>query len=57
MVQDFLDANPIQVVPECHDTTSPCMFALWYYWPECILSKGDKGMRKKRENAQTEIPI
>jgi hypothetical protein len=39
MVQDFLDANPIQVVPECHDTTSPCMFALWYYWPECILSK------------------
>jgi hypothetical protein len=50
MVQDFLDANPIQVVPECHDTTSPCMFALWYYWPECILSKEIKEcVRRERK--------
>jgi hypothetical protein len=43
-VQYFLDANPIRVALECHDTTRPYIFASWYYWLECILSKSDKGI-------------
>jgi hypothetical protein len=34
----------------------PCLFASWYYWLECILSKSDKGMHKKRENIGIEFP-
>jgi hypothetical protein len=48
LAQEFLDTNPIRVAPECHDTTRPCLFASWYYWPECRLSKSDKGMHKMR---------
>jgi hypothetical protein len=55
-VQDFLDADPIRVAPECGNTTRPCMFASWCYWPECILSKSDKGTRKKRKMLGIEMP-
>jgi hypothetical protein len=48
-VQEFLDANRIWVARECRDITRPYLFASWYYWPECILSRSDKGMRKKRK--------
>jgi hypothetical protein len=48
-VQDFLDSSPIRVALECHDTTRPCLYASLYYWSECIHSKSNKGMHKKRK--------
>jgi hypothetical protein len=32
-----MDANPIRVAPECHDTTGSCLSVSWHFWPMGIL--------------------
>jgi hypothetical protein len=44
---NYLDANLIQIAPECRDTCGACLSVSLHFWPKCVLSAAIKECVKR----------